>query len=100
MILVLPDLEILQDQNLLRSLSQKRVKEILTIKEAIPGLNLNLSKKAQTLLPAKMKRLQKLKVGHISPIQVKGVREKPLGNLLQKEAGKVLIPETSMKEAA
>ena len=95
MILVLLDLEILQDQNLLKNLFRKQVKEILTTKEAIPGLNQNLLKEARKTGTKIM--VQNLKAGLISPIQAKAARKNL--SVCLKEAEKTLIQETSMKEA-
>lgn len=100
MILVLPDLEILQGQDLLRNLFQKPVKEILSIKAAIQDSNRNPSKEAAKA-PEEMKiRVLKLKAEPISRIPAKDVKEKLSANRDQKEVERVLIPETSMKEAA
>lgn len=81
MILVLPDLEILQDQNLLRNLSLKTVEEKdPSIRDPTPNLKRNLSKEIQTASTAPMKILvQNPKKDHTSRIKVRAMRKKSFG---------------------
>ncbi len=81
MILVLPDLEILQDQNLIKNLSLKTAEEkVPSIKGPIQNLRRNRSRKVQEALMAPMMILtQNLKENLISRIKVRVLRKKSFG---------------------
>ncbi len=100
MILVLPDLEILQDQSLLRNRLLKTEEEKgQNIRDPTHDLKRNLSKEIQTAskIPVTISG-QNLKKSHTSRTRVRAMRKNLSENL--REAEKISIQEISMKEAA